>query len=303
MVEHESLEESNISARALVIYNPAAGNGKAERMHHELKPTLEALGIRVERTQHPGHATDLARQVASDTDLTVISLGGDGTHHEVINGLMPEAGPIFAVLPAGTGNDLVRVLQYPQGPTNMLETALNGSVKAFDIGQAGDHYFLTVAGVGFDAEVAGWVNQRKKQGNGTWVFIRGILYNLFGYRSAPLEVKLSAAIRTEKTFMLAAGNTQYYAGGMKICPEASPFDGRFEIIWVEAISPLGVLPLLAKVFRGTHVSHPKVRVLSAPELTVTGPDRLWVHADGELIGHLPITIRTIAHGIRIRTGG
>ncbi len=297
------MEESIINARALIIYNPAAGNGKSERLYHELKPTIEARGIEVVRTEQPGHATEIAREVATDTELTVISLGGDGTHHEIINGLMPDAGPIFAILPAGTGNDLVRMLQYPKGAINMLDTALSGPIKHFDIGKAGAHYFLTVAGVGFDAEVAGWVNQRKKQGNGTWVFIRGILYNLFGYRCAPLDVTLTAASRSEKTFLLAAGNTQFYAGGMKICPSASPFDGRFEIIWVKAISPFGVLPLLAKVFRGTHVNHPKVKVLSAPELTVTGPDRLWVHADGELIGHLPITIQTIPHGIRMRTGG
>lgn len=297
------MEESNISARALVIYNPAAGNGKAERLYHHLKPTIDTLGIPVERTARPGHATEIARQVASDRELTVISLGGDGTHHEVINGLMPEAGPIFAVLPAGTGNDLVRMLHYPKNPIEMLNLALEGPTKAFDIGQAGPHYFLTVAGVGFDAEVAGWVNQRKKQGNGTWVFIRGIFYNLFGYRSASLEVTLSTATRSEKTFLLAAGNTQYYAGGMKICPGASPFDGRFEVIWVHAVSPLGVLPLLAKVFRGAHVTDSKVKVLSAPELTVKGPDRLLVHADGELIGHLPISFKTLPHAIRVRTGG
>ncbi|MHB1955187.1 MAG: diacylglycerol/lipid kinase family protein [Sulfobacillus sp.] len=303
---HRQLKESfggvSISTKALIIYNPVAGNGKAERVYHQLEPKISSLGIAVERTDGPGHATLLARRVADQDDLTVISLGGDGTHHEVINGLMPAGRTIFGVIPAGTGNDLVRILNYPRNPSDALDTALNGFAKPFDIGQVGDHYFLTVAGVGFDAEVAGWVNQRKKQGNGTWVFIRGILLNLVGYRSQVMKITLAEASRTERTFLIAAGNTQYYGGGMKICPEASPFDGRFQVVWVQAISPLGVLPLLVRVFRGTHVGHPKVRVLSTPELTVEGPPQLWVHADGEIIGHLPITIRTLPQAIRVRMG-
>ncbi|MCL5971302.1 MAG: diacylglycerol kinase family lipid kinase [Firmicutes bacterium] len=303
---HRQRDKSNggvtINTRALIIYNPAAGNGKAERIYHELQPKIEALGIEVQRTERPGHATELARAVADDENMTVISLGGDGTHHEVINGLMPQGRAIFGVIPAGTGNDLVRVLNYPKNPLDALDVVLNGLAKPFDIGQVGDHYFLTVAGVGFDAEVAGWVNQRKKQGNGTWVFIRGILHNLIGYRSQMIKVTLTEASRTERTFLIAVGNTQYYAGGMKICPEASPFDGRFQVVWVGAISPLGVLPLLARVFRGNHVNHRKVKVLSTPELTVEGPPNLWVHADGELIGHLPITIRTLPQAIRVQMG-
>ncbi len=288
---------------ARIIFNPTAGNGKAVKILDAIRPFLEETGAEIITTEGPGHATDLAREVAGQEDMTVVSLGGDGTHHEVVNGLMPGGLATFAVIPAGTGNDFVRMLNYPKSPEDIARIALHGEVRWFDVGQMGDKYFLTVAGAGFDAEVAGWVNKRKKQGNGSWVFIRGILYNAIGYRPQPMTVTLQESSRSQNTFMIAVGNTSYYAGGMKICPEADPHDGEFQVVWIESIAPWGVLPLLARVFRGTHVNRRVVKTFPATELTVEGPPHLWVHADGELMGHLPVTFKTVAKGLRVRVGG
>ena len=290
---------------ARIIYNPTAGNGKAVRVLEQIKPYLEKCDVEIIQTEGPGHATLLAREVADIEDLTVISLGGDGTHHEVVNGLMPAGKAIFSVIPAGTGNDFVRMLHYPQSPGQMVELAIKGPYRWFDLGHIDgqyEQYFLTVAGAGFDAEVAGWVNKRKKQGNGTWVFIRGVLYNAFGYRPQPMTIVSPDATRSQNTFMIAVGNTQYYAGGMKICPEADPHDGTFQIVWIESISPWQVFPLLARVFRGNHVHRKVVSTFPASTLRVEGPKELWVHADGELVGHLPVSIRTVPKAIRIRLG-
>ncbi len=290
---------------ARIIYNPTAGNGKAVKVLEKIRPSVEKFDVEIIETEGPGHATLLAREVADIEDMTVISLGGDGTHHEVINGLMPSGKAIFSVIPAGTGNDFVRMLHYPESADQMVDLAFHGPYRWFDLGHIDSQYgqyFLTVAGAGFDAEVAGWVNQRKKQGNGTWVFIRGILYNAFGYRPQPMTIVSEDVTRSQNTFMIAIGNTQYYAGGMKICPEANPHDGTFQIIWVESISPWQVFPLLARVFRGNHVHQKVVSAFPASTLRVEGPKELWVHADGELVGHLPITIRTVPRAIRVRVG-
>jgi YegS/Rv2252/BmrU family lipid kinase len=287
---------------ARIIVNPTAGNGKAQQLFDTLKPYLDAESVEICHTERPGHATELAREVAHDDQMTVISLGGDGTHHEVINGLMPSGKPIFAVLPAGTGNDFVRALNYPKTPHEMLDLALHGPVRFFDLGQVNQQFFLTVSGVGFDAEVAGWVNQHEKQGTGTWVFLRAILRHLIRYRAQSMTVSVGGITRQEKTFMLAAGNTAFYAGGMRICPDARPDDGFFQVIWVQDLAPVSVLPLLVRVFRGTHVKHPRVQSLEADALLVDGPPELLVHADGEIVGHLPITLKVRHHAIRVRTG-
>lgn len=285
-----------------LIVNPAAGSGKAQNLFNTIKPYLEDNDVEVRLTEGPGHATDLAREVADQEDMTVISLGGDGTHHEVINGLMPQARAVFAVLPAGTGNDFVRMLSYPKSPQDMLQTALHGQEMRIDVGQVNDQYFLTVSGVGFDAEVAGWVNQHDKSGNGSWIFIRGILRHLVRYQSADMTVYVEGVARSEKTFLLAAGNSAYYAGGMRICPEAVITDGLFEIVWVRDLPRLSVLPLLARVFRGTHIRHQAVTSFQAEQLSIEGPPHMLVHADGEIVGHLPITLRIVPKAIRVRVG-
>ncbi len=286
---------------ARIILNPAAGNGKAQKLFDLIEPHLPQ-DVEVVRTTGPGHATELAREVAEQEDLTVVSLGGDGTHHEVINGLMPAGKAIFAVLPAGTGNDFVRTLGYPKGPRAMLDVALYGAERRIDIGRVNQEYFLTVSGVGFDAEVAGWVNQHDKKGNGTWVFIRGILRHLIRYQSEGMTVHVDGAFRSEPTFLLAAGNSPYYAGGMKICPDADPEDGLFQVVWVKDLPRLSVLPLLTRVFRGSHVKHPRVTTFQAEQLTIEGPPNMLVHADGEIIGHLPVTLTIMPAAIRVRTG-
>ncbi|NMP21329.1 diacylglycerol/lipid kinase family protein [Sulfobacillus harzensis] len=286
---------------ARIILNPTAGNGKAQKLFELIQAHLPN-DVEVVRTTGPGHATELARQVADQEDLTVVSLGGDGTHHEVINGLMPEGKTIFAVLPAGTGNDFVRTLGYPKSPRAMLDVALYGAERRIDVGRVNDEYFLTVSGVGFDAEVAGWVNQHEKKGNGTWIFLRGILRHLVHFQAEQMTIHVDGAFRSEPTFLLAAGNSPYYAGGMKICPEADPGDGLFHVVWVKDLSRLGVLPLLTRVFRGTHVQHPQVKTFQTEQLTVEGPPNMLVHADGEIVGHLPVTMTVIPAAIRVRTG-
>lgn len=285
-----------------LIVNPVAGSGKTQKLYDLLKPDLDLEDIDTHFTQGPGHATQLAREVANRDDITVISLGGDGTHHEVINGLLPEGKAVFAVLPAGTGNDFVRTLSYPKAPRDMLGVALRGQESWIDIGQVNDQYFLTVSGVGFDAEVAGWVNQHDKSGNGTLIFIRAILRHLIRYQSADMTVHVEDVGRSERTFMLAAGNCPYYAGGMRICPDARIDDGLFDVVWVRHLPRLAVLPLLARVFRGTHIHHPMVRTFQTSQLSLEGPKHLLVHADGEIVGHLPVTMRIVPHAIRVRRG-
>jgi len=286
---------------ARIIFNPTAGNGKARQLMTSIQGLLPH-DVEVVTTQYPGHAVELAREVAENEEMTVISLGGDGTHHEVINGLMPTAKATFAVLPAGTGNDFVRMLGYPTVPAEMLQIALMGPTRRLDVGRVNDQYFLTVSGVGFDAEVAGWVNRHEKHGNGTWVFLRAILKHLAQYRSQPVTVTVDGASREHMTFLIAVGNSRYYAGGMLMCPEAGLDNGLFHVIWVRQLSRLAVLPLLARVFRGSHVKHPAVETFLAAELTVTGPQHLLVHADGEIIGHLPATFSIVPEAIRVRVG-
>lgn len=284
-----------------LIYNPKAGNGKATRILQQIAPYLSKYHVEVTATQYPGQATELAREVAHDPAMTVVSLGGDGTHHEVVNGILPLGQAAFAVIPAGTGNDFVRILDYPPSLPQQVEAAFLGGIRHIDVGMVGDRYFLTVAGIGFDAEVAGWVN-RQRHKSGSLIFIKGVLLNVLRFRSQILQVVWDQGQLSAATFLVAAGNTPYYGRGLQICPEANPCDGTLAITWIDRVAPLSVLPLLARVMHGTHISRPQVRSFQTQQLEVSGPPQLWVHADGELLGHLPVTIRVVPKALAVRWG-
>lgn len=287
---------------ARLIYNPVAGNGSGLHTYQRIVPYLEAHGVEAVATKYAGHATELAREVAGDPTMTVISLGGDGTHHEVINGLLPQGHATFAVIPAGTGNDFVRILGYPPTLREQLDLALHGDVRRIDVGRVAHHYYLTVAGVGFDAEVANWVNHHPKRQGSTWTFLKGILVTLLKFRPQPIEVISENGRKTAHTFMIAAGNTAYYAGGMRICPDADPSDGQLAVIWIGKVAPWAIFPLLLRVFRGTHITRPQVETFQSRFVTVNGPSRLWVHADGELVSQLPVSIEVVPQALTVRCG-
>jgi diacylglycerol kinase (ATP) len=291
-----------------VIYNPAAGGGRAQRLMDRLAESLARVpDLEVTATRAPRHATELARAVADRPDTVVISVGGDGTHHEVLNGLMPTAQAQLAVVPAGSGNDFAGSIGIPHDPEAALAIALRGTPVPVDIGvvELGEHveYFLTVVGAGFDAEVAGLLNARPRGArSGPLLYVRGILETLFRYRSEALTVTVGTRRETRPTLMVAAGNAPRYAGGIRICPGADMHDGQLQVVWIRGMSRLKILPLLAKAYRGAHVTDPAVEAFSTEALAIEGPERLFVHADGEILGHLPIRVHVLSQALRVRQG-
>jgi diacylglycerol kinase (ATP) len=292
-----------------LIYNPTAGGGRARRLMDQLASRLaEVAELEVMATRERGHATELARAVADRADMVVISVGGDGTHHEVVNGLLPDGVAEVAVIPAGSGNDFAASLGIPGDPEAALTVALNGTPRRVDVGHAETRdraeYFLTVVGAGFDAEVAGLINSRsraKARTSGKALYLRGILDTLVRYRSDALTITMGDRRETRPTLLIAAGNAPRYAGGIRICPDAVMDDGLLQVVWVRGLPRLRVLPLLAQAYSGAHLKNPAVETFAADQLTVDGPDRLFVHADGEILGHLPLHVRVVPRALRIRT--
>ncbi|MGC8486844.1 MAG: diacylglycerol/lipid kinase family protein [Clostridia bacterium] len=287
-----------------LIYNPTAGGGRArtlvDRLSHELAqiPDLEVVATRA-----PGHARELSAAVKDRADQLVISVGGDGTHHEVANGLLPDGLAEMALIPAGSGNDFAGFLGIPKDPQAALRAALDTPARPIDVGKVNEEFFLTVVGAGFDAEVAAYINERPKAGNGQLAYLGAILKMLSRYECKPLSVSLDGEARSRSTLLLACGNTGRYAGGIKICPRATPFDGQLDVVWVGGLSRLRILPLLARAYSGSHVHHPAVETFLATRLRVEGPPGYHVHADGELVGELPVTIEVVPGALRLRVPG
>jgi YegS/Rv2252/BmrU family lipid kinase len=279
--------------RTLVVVNPAAGSGAAMRRWSALRALARAsFDFDEVQTTAPGHATSIARDAVSAGVERILAVGGDGTLHELVNALASTR-VALGIIPAGTGNDFARSLRLPRSEAALLRGLAQGSERRVDLGQVLGVFYLNVAGVGFDADIARIVNAQTVKPRGT------IPYLLTAVRHAFVYVPPALALRLDQEptgvpaprLLVAVGNASAYGGGMQICPGAVLDDGVLDVLIAGDLRRWATLALLPKVFLGRHLGHPAVRLVRAQEVAVTGPAGVAVHADGEIVGALPATFR------------
>ncbi len=290
--------------RLFAIINPIARKGRARRAWPAVQQILQHGGVEVHEavSQRRLHAWELAAQAALDGYDTIISVGGDGTNHEVINGLLRAQAPQLPALgfiPAGTANDLARCLRIPFDTAAAARLVLNGHRRRVDVGQVNDRFYATISGVGFDAEVAQLVNHWPRYVGGTVLYIAGIVTMLMAYRPVESLINIDGRAQTVKMFLLAAANTNWYGGGMLMAPHARIDDGQLAVVWAEDLGRVETLAVLPKLFSGTHLLHPKVFHTTAREVEVTSATPLAIHADGESVGKVPARFRVVPHALEV----
>lgn len=273
-----------------VIINPISGGGRAGHYQDEIARELRArnLDVTIARTRSAGHAVLLARELAAGGARIIVAAGGDGTVHEVANGILESgANAALAVLPVGTGNDFAKVVPGARPLTQAYDTIAGGRVAEFDVGIAswtgGREYFVNAMGSGIDVEVVRQLH-RLPHLPGPVKYLLGLLRALVVYR----PIALSAAMRDERlerrVMMMAVGNGISQGGGFYLTPHASPRDGRLELCVVDEL-PMWMVPLvLARVLRGTHAGHRMVTMRSAERIRfeADGSVPLYFQLDGEL---------------------
>lgn len=286
--------------------NPTAGRGSARRVWEQIKDSLDRWGKwEAALTAGPGQAEELARTAAARGFNRVVAVGGDGTLSEVVNGLVGT--PVgLGLIPAGTGNDFARVVEIPFHPLRAAELALTRPPRPMDLGYlettARRTYFLNVAGLGFDAEVAKAVNAFPKYLGGTIPYLLGILKTLWRYTPAPVELEADGRRLDRKVLLAAVGIARAYGGGMLVLPSARLDDGEFDVCIAGEIGRAACLGLVPKLYRGGHVGHPKVEFLRCRELRVQSARPVAVHADGEVVGQLPATFRVHPGALQVIVG-
>ncbi|WP_350454186.1 diacylglycerol/lipid kinase family protein [Slackia heliotrinireducens] len=280
--------------RVLVVANPAAQNGVGARRIASLRQAENALpetveSLQVVATEHAGHARELGAGSA-DFD-TLIALGGDGVIHEVLNGVMtlPEqARPVFGILPCGNGNDLARTLRIPFDQAGSLAALSRARVVPYDIGNVNGEWFIETLSFGFDAAIAiGTHTRRMRTGHtGTRLYLEeGAEQLLRKLRPYTYTASVDGGEpRRGGMLMFAVQNGPTYGGGWRICPDADPTDGRFDIC--RAVPPLANLHAAALFLRaksGGHVNSPHVRMERATALDIAFDEAPAAQADGEKI--------------------
>ncbi|MBP3038960.1 diacylglycerol kinase family lipid kinase [Bacillaceae bacterium Marseille-Q3522] len=287
------------------IVNKISGNGRALKIWSHLEKKLQEKQIDycVRFTEKPKHATSLVQEIIRNEKATaIVAVGGDGTIHEVINGLVGTEMPL-GIIPAGSGNDFSRGLGIPLKYDKALERILRGKPKPIDIGFINSTYFCTVAGIGFDGEVAQKTNlsiSKKLLNNmkmGKISYFINALYVLFRFKPMDITIIIDKKpYMVQKLWLIAVANLPFYGGGMVICPEAESSDGFFDICIVQGMSKLEFLRTFPLIFKGAHITSPSIKIIRGKELEISSPSPLLIHGDGEMIGQTPAKIR-IEHGV------
>jgi diacylglycerol kinase (ATP) len=205
----------------------------------------------------------------------------------------------MGIAPCGKGNDLARVLNIPRETAGATEVLLKGEARGIDLGRAGDRYFCTVAGVGFDAEVARSINEDGVPFGGTAAYVYGILKTLLTFRSPSMRLTGDFGTVEGRVFLAATGNTSTYGGGMRIVPQAVCDDGMLDVCVVRHVSRWKALLLFPRVFSGTHVELPEVEVRRTRRLRIESPTPMWVFGDGEALCRTPATLEVAERALQV----
>lgn len=272
----------------LLIINPAARHGETASLVPMVERVLRSLPHDTVLTERVGHATELA--AAAEAYDLVVAVGGDGTVHEVLNGLMQlpaESRPALGVLPTGSGNDTRRTLGIPEDVSDAAMTLATGERRRFDVGVCNGLYFNNSFAAGLDARVTFKAVEYKATTNrsGLWLYLTALLHVLF-HELYPHHVRMSAdgGPPVERDLLVIAitqGAT--YGGGFFITPQADPTDGLFDVCIIDPLSLGGALVRLPFVIVGKHTRMRPVHMSRHTTVVIEADEPLPAQIDGEVL--------------------
>jgi len=290
--------------RIIILLNPTAKRGKARRL---LKRALQVfrwqnVHFDVRESQSSQHLMELAREAREEEPDLIVSAGGDGTHHYVINGLHKSEIPL-GLLPMGTGNDYARGVGMPKDVGAAAAALLTGHVREIDLAQSGAGMYGCIAGVGFDSIVTGYANKHARWLSGSLAYIWSLLCCMREYRPQQLEIIADDASYSGNVLFAVVGNNSSYGGGIRLAPRAKLDDGLLDVCIVPFISRLELLCWVPRAYRGEHLNHPRIKYLQARKITLRAASRMELFGDGEFLQELPATIEVAPRALRVLAPG
>ncbi len=287
--------------RILLITNPNADMGNAWRQAAELRPVVEEFGgADWTGTVYPTHAIELARQAAEQGYELVIAVGGDGTVHEVVNGLMQapaERRPRLGVVPLGSGNDFAHAVGVTaRQPAEALRQVLSGRPRRVDLGRVEDEhgrveFFDNTIGIGFDATVT-IRSHRLPIVRGFLMYLIAVLQTILLDNAAPRLTFVSDQESWEAPkLMLVVCNGPREGGGFLVAPEAVVDDGLFHYACIDQVSRPMMFRIVPEVMRGTHGRFDCVRMGALRHLELHSDRPLYIHLDGEIFAGFGSDVR------------
>ena len=281
-----------------VIINPASGNGSIKKKWTKIKQLLNVYEFDFEYafTMYPKHSVEIVQQAIGNGFINIISVGGDGTLHNIVNGIMLQSKMLspnitVGVIPIGTGNDWIKTHHIPKDIKSAIQIIKKGKTKLQDVGKIelldqkkAFVYFINLAGVGFDGYVASRIEKYKRFGSLAYLF--STLICLVSFKNFNSIVRINSDNISGKTLMILIGLCGYSGGGMKLTKNPNPFDGFFDVSIAKDFSKLDILLNASKLYNGKIVDFKKVVPLKTTSVEIEIEEEMhpYIQADGELIG-------------------
>lgn len=276
------------TSRMLLIVNPEARHGETGPLVPVIEQLLQSAEYDLTLTTHMGHAAELARE-AQGYDL-LVAVGGDGTVHEVLNGIMarPEGDrPALGLIPTGSGNDTRRTLGVPEDIAEATLALISGRRRRFDIGRCNGTYFNNSFAAGLDARVTAKAVEYKATTRraGLWLYFTALIHVLFN-ELYPHRVRLrwdDESDEQAEVLIVAATIGATYGGGFRITPDAVPDDGLLEVCLIDPLSLPQALVRLPFVVLGKHTGMKVVRMSRHRSVVIESDEPMPAQIDGEVM--------------------
>ncbi len=300
----------------IVIANPAAAGGKVRKNLHGIHQALsrKLSSYEIWETQAQGHATALAEKAVNEGYRTLLSLGGDGTHNEIVNGIMGTEWAkdvAFGVLPSGTGGDFKRLLTPGQALFEAIENIDLQSARPIDVGhveytneqgEAEDRYFLNIASCGVAGLVDKIVNRGSKRLGGKVSFMLGTLEGLLRYTPPLLEVRVDGSVFAQgRMTNVLVCNGQYAGGGMRFAPNAKLSDQKVDVVAIEHRGLVTLARRMGGLYDGSYLQDEGVHHTQGTRVEIAVLDEYpaYLDVDGEAPGVAPANFRIVPHAIQL----
>ena len=260
-------------------------------------------------TQRREHAIDLAREATENGCNYIIAVGGDGTLHEVINGVMQSDKaasdyPVIGLLPYGSANDFARTANISRSFEELNNFILSKSIQKIDLGKitlshTGQvRHFINITGIGLGAEVAQNIAQSSSFLGAGFNYFKHIIQGFFAYQKKEVNCTSNKWQWHGKLLQMAVANGRYFGNAICVAPDAILSDGEFQLAIFGDLSVWDYLKNLGSLRKGKKISHPQVSYHKTQEIRIESKEACGIEADGEYVGQLPTTITVLPQAIR-----
>jgi YegS/Rv2252/BmrU family lipid kinase len=305
-----------ITGKTLFIVNPVSGNGKGfnewNLMNKHLKYLTNQFDVKI--TKFAMEAVQITNEALKNNYEHIIAVGGDGTINEVVNGFFegdrlinPEA--YLSIIPAGTGSDFARMFNLNVNEDYIIRLLSEGKEQSCDVvrvtftgwnQEKDNRYFINAGDLGMGSETVARVNRSSKALGGFWSFLLAALSTILTYKNKQMMVKIDERdVYSGPCCLIAVANGQYFGGGMKIAPLAELNDGYLDVILVKDIGKIDLMANLFRVYKGNHLSHPKIEMFRGQKVNVSSHDQIFLEVDGETAGQGDVEFQILPQNMKL----